>query len=85
MAWTSLEKHPGTDGLPDGLSPGWEGGRCWPEVPGVRLVHDGTEGRAEMNRGSVALPTLGLAHVGPVRPGHEVHETKTNIINIKIK
>ena len=57
MTRTSLEKHPGTDGLPDGLRPGGEGGRIWLELPGVRLVHDGTEGRGDVDCGSVTLTT----------------------------
>ena len=57
MARTSLEKHPGTDGLPDGLRPGGEGGRIWLELPGVRLVHDGTEGWGDVDCGSVTLTT----------------------------
>ena len=76
MAWTSLEEQPGTDRLPYRLGPGGEGGLSWLEVPGVGLVHDGTEGRAEVDRGPVALSAPGMAIVVTVRLSHQVDETE---------
>ena len=75
MAGTALEEHPGADGLPDGLRPGREGGRRLLLVPGVRLVHDGTEGGTEVDCGLVALAAT-LASVVAVRGGYQVDETE---------
>ena len=50
-------------------------------MPSVRLGHDGTEGRAEVDRGPVALSAPGMARVVTVRLRHQVDVTEITRFN----